>query len=92
MKGRKKREIPEKTRRPTASFGTIPKCKNPVTRPRIEPRSPWWEESRLTAHPPRPPGASVAERFSCSPLTKAIRVKSPTGSLRIFAFGNSAGR
>ncbi|KAJ8894227.1 hypothetical protein PR048_006839 [Dryococelus australis] len=31
MKGRGKREIPEKTRRPTASSGTIPKCENRVT-------------------------------------------------------------
>ncbi|KAJ8869789.1 hypothetical protein PR048_028797 [Dryococelus australis] len=28
-----KREIPEKTRRPTASSGTISTCENPVTRP-----------------------------------------------------------
>ncbi|KAJ8870037.1 hypothetical protein PR048_029048 [Dryococelus australis] len=35
--GRGKREIPEKTRRPTASSGTIPTCENPVTRPGIEP-------------------------------------------------------
>ncbi|KAJ8867225.1 hypothetical protein PR048_031023 [Dryococelus australis] len=37
MKGRGKREIPEKTRPPTASSGTIPTCENPVTRPGIEP-------------------------------------------------------
>ncbi|KAJ8889048.1 hypothetical protein PR048_008542 [Dryococelus australis] len=38
MKGRGKREIPEKTRRPAASFGTIPACKNPgATPPGIEP-------------------------------------------------------
>ncbi|KAJ8866728.1 hypothetical protein PR048_032589 [Dryococelus australis] len=36
-----KREIPEKIRRPTASSGTIPTCENPVTRPGIEPGSPW---------------------------------------------------
>ncbi|KAJ8888805.1 hypothetical protein PR048_008297 [Dryococelus australis] len=40
MKGRGKREIPEKTRRPTASSCTIPICENPVTRPGIEPGSP----------------------------------------------------
>ncbi|KAJ8871367.1 hypothetical protein PR048_027684 [Dryococelus australis] len=33
MKGREKRDIPEKTRRSMASSGTIPTCKNPVTRP-----------------------------------------------------------
>ncbi|KAJ8880459.1 hypothetical protein PR048_016929 [Dryococelus australis] len=54
MKGRRKREIPEKTRRPTASTGTIPTCENPVTRSGIEPGSPWWEASRLTAQAPWP--------------------------------------
>ncbi|KAJ8868665.1 hypothetical protein PR048_030204 [Dryococelus australis] len=49
MKERGKREIPEKTRRPTASSGTIPICENPVTRSGIEPSSPWWEASRITA-------------------------------------------
>ncbi|KAJ8879235.1 hypothetical protein PR048_019841 [Dryococelus australis] len=33
------REIPQKTRRPTASSGTIPTSENPVTRPGIEPGS-----------------------------------------------------
>ncbi|KAJ8882332.1 hypothetical protein PR048_014134 [Dryococelus australis] len=52
-KGRGKREISEITRRPTASFGTIPVCKNPgVTLMGFEPGSPWWEVSRLTALPP----------------------------------------
>ncbi|KAJ8881240.1 hypothetical protein PR048_017714 [Dryococelus australis] len=38
--------IPEKTRRPAASSGTIPTCENPeVARPGIEPVSPWWEAS-----------------------------------------------
>ncbi|KAJ8870860.1 hypothetical protein PR048_027161 [Dryococelus australis] len=45
--GRGKRDIPEKTRRPT-----IPICENPVTRPGIEPGSPWWGASVLTAQPP----------------------------------------
>ncbi|KAJ8880513.1 hypothetical protein PR048_016983 [Dryococelus australis] len=49
MKGRGKWEIPEKTRRP--SSGTSPTCENPVTRPGIEPGSPWWEASVLTAQP-----------------------------------------
>ncbi|KAJ8867719.1 hypothetical protein PR048_031522 [Dryococelus australis] len=34
----------------------------------------------------------AAERLACSPPTKAIRVQSPAGSLRIFACGNRAGR
>ncbi|KAJ8897668.1 hypothetical protein PR048_003018 [Dryococelus australis] len=37
MKGRGRREIPEKTRRPTASSGTILTCDNPVTQPGIKP-------------------------------------------------------
>ncbi|KAJ8877590.1 hypothetical protein PR048_022045 [Dryococelus australis] len=51
--GRRKREISEKTRRPAASLGTIPTCENPgMTRPGIEPGSPRWEVSSLTAQPP----------------------------------------
>ncbi|KAJ8865919.1 hypothetical protein PR048_033442 [Dryococelus australis] len=48
MKGRGKREIPRKPRRPTASSGTIPTREKAVARPGIEPDSPWWEASRLT--------------------------------------------
>ncbi|KAJ8870601.1 hypothetical protein PR048_029624 [Dryococelus australis] len=47
------REIPEKTRRPTASSGTIPICEHQgVTRQGVEPGSHWWEASRPTAQPP----------------------------------------
>ncbi|KAJ8870091.1 hypothetical protein PR048_029102 [Dryococelus australis] len=50
MKGRGKREIPEKNRRQTASSGTIPTCENSqVTQPGFEPGSTWWEASSLTA-------------------------------------------
>ncbi|KAJ8867780.1 hypothetical protein PR048_031583 [Dryococelus australis] len=52
--GRGKREIPDKTRRPTASSGTIPFCENPVTRPVIELGLPWWEARVLIAQPPWP--------------------------------------
>ncbi|KAJ8897496.1 hypothetical protein PR048_002843 [Dryococelus australis] len=49
-----KQEIPEKTLRPAASYDTISTCANPgVIRPGIEPGSPWWEASRLTAQAPR---------------------------------------
>ncbi|KAJ8889279.1 hypothetical protein PR048_008777 [Dryococelus australis] len=54
MKGLGKREIPEKTRRPTTSSDTIPTCGNPVTRPGIEPGPPKWEASVLIAQPPWP--------------------------------------
>ncbi|KAJ8867778.1 hypothetical protein PR048_031581 [Dryococelus australis] len=36
--------------------------------------------------------ATVVELLACSPPTKAIRIQSPAGSLRIFACGNRAGR
>ncbi|KAJ8887710.1 hypothetical protein PR048_013928 [Dryococelus australis] len=49
MGGRGKREDPEKARRPKAASGTIPTCEGPVTWPRIEPGSSWWEASRLTS-------------------------------------------
>ncbi|KAJ8890934.1 hypothetical protein PR048_010443 [Dryococelus australis] len=49
MKGREKRDVPEKTRRPAAFSGTIPTCENPgATRPGIEPGSPWWEARTLS--------------------------------------------
>ncbi|KAJ8870979.1 hypothetical protein PR048_027281 [Dryococelus australis] len=58
MKGMIKREIPEKTLRPAASQRhrpeRFPHAKIRETRPGIEPSSPWWEESRLTAQPPQP--------------------------------------
>ncbi|KAJ8887971.1 hypothetical protein PR048_007456 [Dryococelus australis] len=61
IKGRGKWEIPEKTRRPTASSGTIPTCENLVTRPGIEPGSRWWEASVITGHPPRPQEGKMRE-------------------------------
>ncbi|KAJ8867373.1 hypothetical protein PR048_031174 [Dryococelus australis] len=68
--GGEKREIPEKTRRPTASSGTIPTCGNPVTRPGIEPGSPWWEASVLIAQPPPMPAQSspstVTAGYQCA--------------------------
>ncbi|KAJ8897938.1 hypothetical protein PR048_003296 [Dryococelus australis] len=57
IEGRGKREIPEKTRRPTASSGTIPTCGcQGVTRPGIEPGLPWRDARRLTSQSPRPRG------------------------------------
>ncbi|KAJ8878041.1 hypothetical protein PR048_022504 [Dryococelus australis] len=56
MKGPRKREIPEKTSQPEASFDTTLICeKLGVARPGIGPGSPWWEANRLTAQPLRPP-------------------------------------
>ncbi|KAJ8872545.1 hypothetical protein PR048_026151 [Dryococelus australis] len=49
-----KREIPEKPRQPAVSSDTIPTCENPgVTRPRIEPGSPWWASDRSTTAAPK---------------------------------------
>ncbi|KAJ8874837.1 hypothetical protein PR048_022726 [Dryococelus australis] len=63
MKGWRKREIPEKTRRPAASSIPIPTCENPgVTQPETEPCSPWWEANSLTAQPPRPRRVGVSGR------------------------------
>ncbi|KAJ8883541.1 hypothetical protein PR048_015385 [Dryococelus australis] len=51
--GRGTRETPEETRRLVAS--------TEVTRPAIEPGSPWWEAIRLTAKPPRSLYCTVAK-------------------------------
>ncbi|KAJ8890459.1 hypothetical protein PR048_009968 [Dryococelus australis] len=51
---RNAREIPDRIRRLAASSATIPTCENPgVTLQGIEPGSPRWEASRLTAQPTR---------------------------------------
>ncbi|KAJ8882967.1 hypothetical protein PR048_014806 [Dryococelus australis] len=50
MKGREKREIPEKTRRPFASSSTIPTYENPgVSPPGIEPSKPVMKENSSIA-------------------------------------------
>ncbi|KAJ8880314.1 hypothetical protein PR048_016780 [Dryococelus australis] len=52
---------PRKPASRLASPGTIPTCENPgVNGPGIEPCSPWWRVSSLTAQPPPPP---VTSRF-----------------------------
>ncbi|KAJ8866110.1 hypothetical protein PR048_033634 [Dryococelus australis] len=60
MKGRGKWEIPGKTRRRTASYGMIPTRENPVTRPGMEPESPWWEAIKLTPRPTTDPSGNSA--------------------------------
>ncbi|KAJ8870500.1 hypothetical protein PR048_029523 [Dryococelus australis] len=53
-RGGGKLEIPEKTRLPAASSGTIPTCESTgLARPGSEPGTPW-EANRLTARSPRP--------------------------------------
>ncbi|KAJ8881851.1 hypothetical protein PR048_018337 [Dryococelus australis] len=55
MQERGNRQVPEKTRRPAASSGTIPTCENlGATQTGIEPGFPWWEASSLTFQPPWP--------------------------------------
>ncbi|KAJ8873519.1 hypothetical protein PR048_024337 [Dryococelus australis] len=51
-------------------------------------RSPFLERATTD----EPLGATVADLLSYSPPTRANRVQSPAGSLRIFAHGNRAGR
>ncbi|KAJ8893565.1 hypothetical protein PR048_006164 [Dryococelus australis] len=52
--------IPEKTRRPATSSGTIPTCEKPgANSPGMESVSPWWEASSLITKPPRPPWEGV---------------------------------
>ncbi|KAJ8866331.1 hypothetical protein PR048_032174 [Dryococelus australis] len=49
-KGGEKRETPEKTRLPAASYGTIPTFEFPgATPPGHEPGSPWWEATAAAA-------------------------------------------
>ncbi|KAJ8888059.1 hypothetical protein PR048_007545, partial [Dryococelus australis] len=56
MKGWRKRELPEETRRLAESPGTIPTSENPgATQSGIEPCSPWREASALASTPPRLP-------------------------------------
>ncbi|KAJ8891776.1 hypothetical protein PR048_004329 [Dryococelus australis] len=52
MKGLEKRKIPEKTRRPTASSGTIHTCKNSETRPGIESVDTFLRPAVSLRHPP----------------------------------------
>ncbi|KAJ8893881.1 hypothetical protein PR048_006482 [Dryococelus australis] len=72
MKGRGKRKIPEEIHRPTASCGTIPTCENPVTRPGIEPGSPWWpwwprdKHSGIIAGGRKIIPLNVSNRIQCS--------------------------
>ncbi|KAJ8867513.1 hypothetical protein PR048_031315 [Dryococelus australis] len=64
MKGRGKREIPEKTRRQAASSGMIPTCENMGgARPGNEPGSPWWEGGRLNHSDTAAPGVKESLRF-----------------------------
>ncbi|KAJ8883013.1 hypothetical protein PR048_014852 [Dryococelus australis] len=61
---RGKREIPEKTRRPAASSCTIPTCENPGAIPLgMDPGSPKWEASIVTATPPRHLGRTCFSRI-----------------------------
>ncbi|KAJ8896111.1 hypothetical protein PR048_001453 [Dryococelus australis] len=83
IKGREKREIPEKTRKPAASFCTIPTCENPeMTRSGIEPGSPCWEASRLTTQPPWPRYAEIIPGITAGGETEhdfRLPVRDPDG-------------
>ncbi|KAJ8871698.1 hypothetical protein PR048_028025 [Dryococelus australis] len=70
---------PEKTRRPTASFCTIPTCENPVTRPGIEPAAPPHSLALLDrASLPGNNCRAVDDRPKCS-LARSHR----TGKMRV---------
>ncbi|KAJ8874131.1 hypothetical protein PR048_024973 [Dryococelus australis] len=69
MKGRGKREIPEKTYRLAASSGTIPGA-NP---PRIEPGLVWEGRGSLTTSRPRPPGGELRNG-----RLRGTKLRSPT--------------
>ncbi|KAJ8880059.1 hypothetical protein PR048_020682 [Dryococelus australis] len=95
--GGRELEIPEKTRRPTVSSGTIPSCENLVTRPGIEPGSPWWEASVLTARPSHSNSLSKQEFQERAVAEDVDNTRIPPGRTsfhsrrglsRIFAGGN----
>ncbi|KAJ8896132.1 hypothetical protein PR048_001475 [Dryococelus australis] len=59
---------------PAVSSGTIRICENPgVARLGIEPGSPWWKASRLTAQPPQPPNTD--EKLQGSLLYVAVPIR-----------------
>ncbi|KAJ8881864.1 hypothetical protein PR048_018350 [Dryococelus australis] len=106
MKGRGKREMPEKTRRPVASSGKIPTCENPgMTRPGIELGSRWWKAIELTGRPPslfRNVGTDISTIMSlhCSettivwlqaPRLRECKTKIPSLHVRQFLSANHTG-
>ncbi|KAJ8879214.1 hypothetical protein PR048_019820 [Dryococelus australis] len=63
--------VAEKTRRPGASSGTIRTCKNTGgIRSGIEPSSPWWEASILTAQPPKMPVCTRVKSRAATPRAR----------------------
>ncbi|KAJ8872543.1 hypothetical protein PR048_026149 [Dryococelus australis] len=73
IRGRGKRECPEKTRRSAASPGTIPTCENPgVTRPGIAHLPPRRTGFSLTAQPPRPLECFLSVHFAIRQCDKAV--------------------
>ncbi|KAJ8881378.1 hypothetical protein PR048_017859 [Dryococelus australis] len=90
----------KKTRRPAALSGT--RENSGVTQLGIQPGSPWWKASSLTAKKPRPissswlcsdkPGTTVAKRLACSTPNKVrFEFISRPGNSLIFASGNLRG-
>ncbi|KAJ8872982.1 hypothetical protein PR048_026598 [Dryococelus australis] len=69
-KGEEETEDPEKSRRPSSSSATIPKCENlGMAQPGTKPGSPWWEASRLTAQPPLNSLNQRARQHTSTPST-----------------------
>ncbi|KAJ8894896.1 hypothetical protein PR048_000203 [Dryococelus australis] len=63
-----------------------------ITENHGEPKSGWPNQESNPDPPECESRATVAELLPCSPPPRAIRIRSPAGSLRIFACGNRAGR
>ncbi|KAJ8877531.1 hypothetical protein PR048_021986 [Dryococelus australis] len=87
MRGREKTEIPERTRRPTASSGTIPPLrKSRVARPGIEPGSPC--DRGLNGIVSTLRGTAVVYWVTTRLPTRRTGCDSRRGRFRIFASGN----
>ncbi|KAJ8871779.1 hypothetical protein PR048_028119 [Dryococelus australis] len=81
MKVQGKREIPEEIRRLAVSSSAISTCRDPgVTQPGIEPGSPWWEASSLTAQPPLPHSGSPS--VDDRPIMNAVKCRVLSGVVR----------
>ncbi|KAJ8898241.1 hypothetical protein PR048_003601 [Dryococelus australis] len=74
MQGRGKREIPEKTRRPVSSSGTVPSCENPgATPPAFEPANSRLARKHLVNPITARCGATANEHTAEAPVCRGLR-------------------